>query len=217
MSRLYAELRRRNVLRVGAAYLVFAWLVLQVVGLVGPILGLPEWVARATLLLLAVGLVAAIVLSWVYELTPQGIERTAAVPVESSVTAETGRRLDRLTIAGLAIAIAVVAADRWWPASEAPSPPIAATVPAAAPDAPATAGAGTAVTAPAGGAIPAAKSIAVLPFVPLSKGDDDAYFADGLTEEVTNSLAQVPDLKVAGRTSAFYFKGKNEDVREIGK
>ena len=73
MSGFYVELKRRNVLRVGAAYLVFSWLVLQVVDLLGPILALPEWLPRVTLLLLAIGFVAALVLSWVYELTPEGI------------------------------------------------------------------------------------------------------------------------------------------------
>jgi TolB-like protein len=210
MSGLFHELRRRNVLRVGAAYLVFAWLVLQVVGLVGPILALPEWLPRVTLLALAIGFVVAVVLSWIYELTADGIRRSEAVAANESITQQTGQRLDRFTIAGVALVIAVIAADRLWPASDAPAPPApaaeAAAIGAVRPEVAVVA----AAPEPAG-----AKSIAVLPFVSLSKGEDDAYFADGLTEEILNSLAQLPELLVTARTSAFHFKGKDVPVPEI--
>ncbi len=205
MSDLWGELKRRNVLRVGAAYVVFSWLTLQVFSVLGPILQLPDWLPRTALVVLALGFVAALALSWIYELTPGGLQRTEEVPHHESITSETGRRLDRLTIAGLALAIAVVAADRFWPRS-APLPATPQTT---------TATATTPAPEPLKPHAPAPKSVAVLPFVPLSKGEDDAYFADGLTEEILNSLSQLPELLVTARTSAFHFKGKDVPIPEI--
>jgi TolB-like protein/tetratricopeptide (TPR) repeat protein len=207
MSGIWGELKRRNVLRVGAAFVVFAWLALQVLSVVGPILDLPAWLPRAVLVLLALGFVLAVALAWIYELTPEGLQRTAEVPHHESITSETGRRLDRLTIAGIVVAIAVVAADRFWPQLEAPAG-VATTTEPIKPGEPAT-------TAPAPVAAASAKSIAVLPFVPLSRGEDDAYFADGLTEEILNSLSQLPELLVTARTSAFHFKGKDVPIPQI--
>ena len=112
--RFLAELQRRNVPRVAAAYLVFGWLTLQIVSVVAPILDLPAWVARATLLLLAIGFVAALVVSWIYELTPEGLKRTADVSESQSIATATGNRLDRLVLAGLALVAAMFAVDRFW-------------------------------------------------------------------------------------------------------
>ena len=111
-----AELRRRNVLRVAVAYLVFGWLTLQIVSVVAPILDLPAWVARATLLLLAIGFVAALVVSWIYELTPAGLQRTPDQSDSQSIAGATGNRLDRFVLVGLALVAAMFAADRLWPA-----------------------------------------------------------------------------------------------------
>src|SRR5262245_41038729 len=120
MSALFTELSRRNVLRVAAAYLVFGWIVLQVVDVVAPILELPAWFARIVLLLLAIGFVAALVISWIYELTPEGLKRTDEVPASESVAMATGKRLDRMVLVGLAIAIVIVALDRWLPGAAKP-------------------------------------------------------------------------------------------------
>ncbi len=112
---LLTELKRRSVLRVAAAWLVFAWITLQIVEVVAPILLLPDWVPRLVLILLAIGFVIALVLSWIYEVTPEGIERTASVPVAASIAAETGKRLDRMVLAGLAVALLALGANRLWP------------------------------------------------------------------------------------------------------
>ena len=112
---LIAELKRRNVIRMAGLYLVGAWLVLQVAGLLLPVFDAPPWVMKALVALLAVGFVAALVFSWVYELTPEGLKRDAEVPPERSIGTQTGRRMDRLIIIGLLAVVVLVAADRFWP------------------------------------------------------------------------------------------------------
>ena len=205
--RLYEELRRRNVLRVGAAYLVGSWLLLQIVDVVGPILHLPESFARYLLFLLIIGLLPALMFAWVFELTPQGVRRECEVDPARSTTRHTGRRLDRAIIVTLALAVSVLLFDRLVLDGTDPAQPASSTATSMS----------EAPTAderqPA--AAPAASSVAVLPFVAMSRGPDDDYFTDGLTEEIINALAQVPDLLVTARTSAFHFKGQNLPIADI--
>lgn len=200
---LFAELKRRNVFRVAIAYVIAAWLLLQVLDVVIPLLNLPDWVGRFFFLLLAVGLPIALILAWAFELTPEGIRRESEVDRTQSITASTGRRLDFAIIAVLLVALGWFAWDKFGaekPASEAAAPLTAQMADAPAPEAPTG---------------PVEKSVAVLPFVAMSTGADDGYFADGLTEEILNSLAQLPELLVTARTSAFRFKG--EDLPPIGE
>ncbi len=199
---LMSELARRNVLRVAAAYLVFGWLVLQIVAVLAPMLALPDWIGRAVLLLLVLGFIAALVVSWIYELTPQGLQRTDAVPAERSIAPETGRRLDRFVLAGLVVAIALVAADRFWPRDGRVAQ---------------SADTASVVTEQAEPPVPAEASIAVLPLANLSGDADQEYFSDGMSEELLNVLAKVPGLRVAARTSSFQFKGRNLDIQDIGR
>jgi TolB-like protein len=190
LAKLFDELKRRNVIRVGIAYAVASWLLLQVADLVIDNISAPGWVMQVFMLALALGFPLVLLFSWAFELTPEGLKREKEVDREQSVTHYTARKLDRVTIALLALVLLVVGAERMFPAT-APLPE------ATPPDI-------------------ADKSIAVLAFDDLSPQGDQAYFAEGVSEELLNVLAQIPDLKVAGRTSSFAFKGQQRDLREIG-
>jgi TolB-like protein len=208
--RLLAELKRRNVIRMAGLYLVGAWLLVQIAETLLPIFHTPDWVLQALVVLLALGLLPALVFSWVYELTPEGLKRDAEVDPARSIAPQTAHRMDQLTLAGVLLLLLVIAADRWWPSQPAPPQDVAtAPAPALALDA--------APPAPdASGAEPAERSVAVLPFINISNDPEQEYFSDGMTEELLNVLAKIPGLKVAARTSVFAFKGKGGDVREIG-
>ncbi len=204
---LFEELKRRNVFRVGIAYLVASWLLLQVIDVIGPILRLPENVARYVLFFLAIGFLPAIIFAWVFELTPQGVKRESEVTRSGSMTARTGHKLDRAIIVALALAVTFLLFDRLGPGRQGETGPA---------QAPQFEQAHQHVSMPpADAADVAEKSVVVLPFVKMSNGPDDDYFADGLTEEIINALAQAPDLLVTARTSAFHFKGQNLPVAEI--
>ena len=202
---LITELRRRNVFRVAVAYIIGAWLLLQATEVLSSLLELPPVVGKVVVLVLAIGLLPAIILAWVYELTPDGLKRDSEVDRSQSIAGRTGRRLNLLIIAMLM----VVAAYFFWESRFKP----------------ATTGDGQAVKAtefpfeqpPAKPGAVADKSIAVLPFVNMSAEVENEYFADGLSEEILNRLAQVSQLRVIGRTSSFAFKGENQDLREIGR
>jgi TolB-like protein len=199
---LITELRRRNVIRMAGLYLVGAWLLVQVAGTLLPIFHTPEWVLRTLVLLLAIGFLPALVFAWVFELTPQGLKRDADVTPEDSIAPHTARRMDRMIIAVLAVALVYFAVDKFVlaPARATAVPSVAADSRSHKVDAPAA----------------SPKSIAVLAFTDLSPQHDQEYFSDGMAEEILNALAHVKDLKVAGRTSSFYYKGRNEDLRTIG-
>jgi len=205
MGGLFEELRRRNVFRVGAAYLVVAWLVAQVADVFFDGFDAPPWALKALLLVLVIGFPVSLVFAWVYELTPEGVKREIEVDRSDSVTRQTGRKLDFVIIGALVLALGYFV----W---ESRFREEASTGTGQAPE-------DTAAVAPegasAGAKASAEKSVAVLPFVPLSSGPDDEYFADGLTEEIINSLAQLPELMVTARTSAFHFKGRDVPVPEI--
>jgi len=151
MRDLVAELKRRHVFRVGIAYAIVAWVLVQIVVSVKEPLRLPDWADTLVIVILAVGFIVALILAWAFEMTPDGIRRTESVQRESTTHGS----------------------------SDVPS-------------------------------------IAVLPFADMSPDHDQEYFADGITEELLNSLARIRDLRVSGRTSSFYFKGRNEDLRSIG-
>ena len=203
---LLTELKRRNVIRMAGLYLVGAWLLIQIAETLLPIFHTPDWVLQALVVLLALGLLPALVFSWVYELTPDGLKRDAEVDPARSIAPQTAHRMDQLTLAGVLLLLLVIAADRWWPSPPA-APQEIATAPAP----------GSALDAPAPPTPDAAeRSVAVLPFVNMSNDPEQEYFSDGMTEELLNVLAKIPGLKVAARTSVFAFKGKGGDVREIG-
>ncbi len=194
------ELKQRNVIRVAILYGVASWLILQGADLIGSLLSLPDWTNRFVLLLLLLGFPAALVISWVYEITPEGIVKTSEVPQKASTRPRTGRRIDRMIIAALALAILVLLAERFMSAPEAIGPEIADTR-----------------EPPGNGAAPATRSIAVLPFVNMSADPANEYFSDGMSEEILNTLAQVEGLRVAARTASFQFKGDSADLAEVGE
>jgi len=206
------ELKRRNVFRVGIAYAVTAWLITQVLEVALESFGSPEWVMKTVLVVLAAGLPLALIFAWAFELTPEGLKREKDVDRTKSITPQTGRKLDYVIIGVLAIAVVFLLLDRFIPGSKDGS--------GANPASGVAQTAGEAGMAPGeeAAAKPASpKSVAVLPFVNMSSDPEQEYFSDGISEEILNALARVKDLKVAGRTSSFAFKGQNQDLRKIGE
>ncbi len=209
---LFEELKRRNVIRVAIGYGVVAWLILQVSDIILNNVEAPAWAFWLILLMLGIGLVLVIVFSWVFEMTPEGIKRESEIDRSRSITQHTGKKLDRLIVSVLVLALAYFAVDKFVLSSAREQALVEA----------ALEGASAKVTdeqAPAPVITPAAteKSIAVLPFVNMSDDASNEYFSDGISEEILNSLAKVKELKVAGRTSSFAFKGQNQDLRAIGE
>ena len=190
---LIAELKRRNVIRVSAAYLVLSWVLMQVGDLLFDALQLDDTALTILLALLALGFIPVVVFSWIYELTPEGVKRESEVDRSQSVTGETGKRLNVVIVVLLAIAVAFFG---WGQLRQPVAPGATATATSAASSEP---------------------SIAVLPFADLSPQGDQGYFADGISEELLNVLAQLNGLKVAARTSSFQFRGDNHNIPEIGQ
>jgi TolB-like protein len=199
-----AELRRRNVIRIAALYLVGAWLAMQVAATLLPIFDTPGWVLKVLVVVLAIGFVPALVLSWIYELTPEGLKREREVDRSQSIVDHTARRLDIAVI----VLLLGVGAMIFWQARSTPQPAATAEAPAAP---------ASAAGAPAAAGAITDKSIAVLPFADFSAAGDQAWFADGLAEEVLNALARTPDLMVTARTSSFRYKDSELAIPEIAK
>ncbi|MBT8089858.1 MAG: hypothetical protein KJO01_06600 [Gammaproteobacteria bacterium] len=187
---LFAELRRRGVFRVAAAYLVVGWLLTEVLTTILPTLGAPDWVARAVILIFAFGFIPAIIFSWFYEVTPDGIKRDHEVDHDDRASAKTGKKLEQVAIVAAVLLIILVGLFSARFVSDD--------------------------TAPVEVAVSNA-SVAVLPFINMSNDTDNEYFSDGLTETLLHMLSQIPDLKVAARTSSFAFKGKRVDISEIAR
>src|SRR6056297_2518218 len=218
---LLAELKRRNVIRVAILYVVTAWLLLQAADVGMSALGLPEWTGRLVLLLLGLGFPVALVFSWIYELTPDGLRRESEIDAAGRASAPTSHRLNIAIVALLVIAVGLGVANRLAPRPSGPAATADESSTAAGAAATGTAAAGTAADGPAEQAAASSRaveqSIAVLPFADLSPAGDNEYFSDGLTEELLNSLAKVRALKVAGRTSSFAYKDRDVDLRVIGE
>ncbi|HET6593388.1 MAG TPA: hypothetical protein VFG48_10775 [Xanthomonadales bacterium] len=198
----FTELKRRNVIRVGVAYVVGAWLLAQVADLVLDVIGAPDVVLRSLVALLALGLAPALIFAWVFEMTPEGVKRESEVDRGRSITAQTGKKLNWVTILMLIAAVAFVAVDRYLH-DRAP-----AAAPAALAEAPAEA---------TGAAQPAdAASIAVLPFANRSNQDDDLFFTDGIHDDLLTQLAKIHELTVISRTSVMEYRDTRKNLREIG-
>ena len=193
------ELKRRNVVRMAGLYLVGAWLLVQVAGTLLPVFDAPAWVMKSLVGLLAIGFVPAVIFSWVFELTPHGLKRDEDVRPEESIAPQTARRMNRMIIAVLTLALGYFAVDKFV---LAPRREVVRSK--QLPD-------------NGSSAVASAKSIAVLPFVNMTSEKENEFFADGLSEEILNSLARIDGMRVVGRTSSFQFKGKDEDLRTIGE
>jgi adenylate cyclase len=202
IDNFFGELKRRNVYKVAVAYLVAAWLIVQISTQVFPFFEIPNWAVRLVVLALILGFPIALVLSWAFEITPEGIKREEDVTPNESITHKTGRKIVRITIA-----LAVIAAGLF--AFQLLRPKLASTTGTAATPAP--------LTASVAGIPVDQKSVAVLAFANLSDEKGNESFADSVSEELLNVLGKVRGLKVTARTSAFHFKGKDTPVPEIAR
>jgi len=198
---LISELQRRNVIRVAMAYVALAWLVVQVLDSLAPLFGLSEGTARLIVILMAIGLLPVLVVSWLFELTPEGFKREGDVDHGALANRESAKRLDRAIIAVLAVAVVYFAFDKFVldPARDVE---MATEAVEQARDADLLASFGE-------------HSIAVLPFSDLSPDRDQEYFSDGVAEEIINLLSRIRNLRVIARSSAFSFKGQNLAASEI--
>ena len=197
----FAELKRRNVVRVGVAYIVIGWLLVQVAEFAFENFGAPEWVLKTFTVVVLLGMPIALFFAWAFELTPEGVKREKDVDRSQSITPLTGRKLDFVIIGALVVALGYFVWER-----QAPVDMLDSSEESAVADGVATLDQG-----------PADRSIAVLPFVNMSSDEEQEWFSDGLTEEILNALARTPDLLVAARTSSFKFKGSGEDIPTIAK
>ena len=193
MEKFLKEMMRRNVVKVAVVYLIAGWLTMQVADVMFPALNLPEWLTSAIAALLLIGFPFALIFAWAFELTPEGIKKESEIDRSKSITSQTGKKLNHTIIIILSIALGFMLVDKFVLQTE---------------DAEDTADVVVADIKP---------SIAVLPFVNMSGDMDNEYFSDGLSEELLNLLAKIPQLHVAGRTSSFQFKGTNQDLRLIGE
>ena len=187
MQRFFSELQRRKVLRIASAYVVAGWIILQVSLALQTAMNMPAWFSTVIVSLLIIGLPLALVASWFLEITPEGIRRTVALGDGALIKPQT---TDFILVGMLALVLVVALVQAVMPRESAPAATPTAEAPKPEP--------------PALGD----KSIAVLPFANLSPDKDDAFFADGLTEEVVNVLAQVHGIRVTSRTSSSAFQGK---------
>ncbi len=204
----FAELKRRNVFRVGIAYAVAAWLLLQIADLMIDNIGAPDWVFRTLLMVLAIGFPITLIMAWAFELTPEGLMRDADVDRSQSMAPKTGRKLDRIIIGMLVLVAAYFiwearfktdepsAADDIVIAQEVSLPEVS---PAPEPDQPAL----------------DRNAIAVLPFANRSLREEDLFFTDGIHDDLLTQLAKIGNLKVISRTSVMTYRDTNKRIPEI--
>ena len=208
----FQELRRRNVFRMGVAYVLGAWILLQIIDFVLEVIAAPDWILQVFFLAAAAGLPAVLIISWVFEMTPEGVKRESQIDRGQSITPHTGRKLDRVVIVFLALAVATLLLDKFVDRGGlAPSGS-----PISQPE-PVVGSAPHETAEPVVSRAPDSRSIAVLPFVNMSKDPDQEYFSDGISEELLNVLVRVEGLRVPSRTSSFTFKDSNMKVADIGR
>ena len=183
----FGELKRRNVYKVAIAYAVVAWLLMQVASQIFPFFEIPNWAVRLVVLLLVIGFPVAVILAWAFELTPEGIKRAEDVDPSKSITRKSGRKLDFFIIAVLLLVIAILVFQRL---RFSVSPAVSSAL---------------------------EKSIAVLPFDNLSRDPDNAYFSDGIQDEILTKLAGIGDLKVISRKSTAKYKSTPEDLKTVAR
>ncbi len=226
-----SELKRRNVIRVGLAYVVAAWLLVQVMEIAADSFEAPAWVMKLLITALAVGVLPTLIFSWVYEITPEGIKREVEIDRSESITAATGQKLNVAVIVLLVMAIGLFAVDRFMIGERASAPPAVSVaapeqqsgtpVPAAAEDPPGAGPDSSAAPTPQTAAPDPAPvterdaSVAVLPFTTRSANDDDRYFSDGVHDDLLTQLAKIGSLKVISRTSVMDYRDTTKRIPEI--
>jgi len=204
----FEELKRRNVFRVAIAYLAGAWLLIEVAGTLFPVFGVPDWGVRFVVIVLALGFLPALIISWAYELTPEGLKREKDVVRDASITRITAKRMDGITIGLIVVALAFIMADRMWLSPKFAVQPAPTTDTEVVTD--------NVESSESEPQYPP-NSIVVLPFVNMSAEPENEFFSDGIAEEILNVLASIPELKVAARTSAFAYKGTNINISRIAE
>ena len=200
---IFKELKRRNVFRVGAVYVVTSWFLIQVASIIFPLFDFGDTPVRFVVIVLAIALIPVLVFAWVYELTPEGLKKERDVDRSQSIMPRVGRKLDRVIMLVLTLALAFFAFDKFiltpqWQAEKLQTAR--------------QEGRSEALVASYGD-----QSIAVLPFVDMSVNHDQEYMADGIAEELLNLLAKIPELRVISRTSAFYFKDKDVKLADVAR
>ncbi len=186
----FTELKRRNVYKVAVAYAVVAWLLMQIASQIFPFFEIPNWAVRLVVLLLIIGFPIALIIAWAFEVTPEGIKRTEAA--DAAGQRSRGGAWIYIVLIGAAVSVGLFFVGRYTTGRATPQQGEAAA-----------------------GSIPR-KSIAILPFSDLSPNHDQESFSDGMAEEILNALAHIKDLKVIGRASSFFYKGKNVSLKQIG-
>jgi TolB-like protein/Tfp pilus assembly protein PilF len=199
----FNELKRRNVIRIGAAYVVVAWLIIQVAETIFPLFGFDDSPARIAVIVLAVGFIPVLIITWAFELTPDGLKRDGEVDRSHSLTPQTGRKLDKTIMVVLAVALGFFAIDKFVLDPQRDAELVAETAQQVRSDA---------LVGTYGD-----HSIAVLPFADMSQSGDQQYLSDGLAEELLNLLVQVDGLRVASRSSTFNLRDESLSVSEIAK
>lgn len=189
LKNYFAELKRRNVFKASVAYLIVAWIIAQIASIVLPTFDAPPFVLKTILFLLIIGFPIILVFAWAFELTPDGIKKTKKVNLKKSITPKTGSRLNKLIISSLSIAVILLLYNQFRNTPFDETDLIDSNE----------------------------KSIAVLAFKDMSPEQDQEYFSDGISEELLNLLAKIPELRVISRTSSFSYKGKNETLETIGR
>ncbi|MDN3642875.1 hypothetical protein QWY87_09205 [Lutimonas halocynthiae] len=187
--KLFKELKRRNVIKATMAYIVIAWVLIQVLTIILPIFQAPTWALKTLMILMAIGLPVWMAFSWVYDVTPEGLKKTDSILTDASVTATTNKRLNIIIVVMLLIAIGVNFID----SSGSKATNMFSTAESSQ-----------------------EHSIAVLPFRDMSPNKDQEYLSDGIAIEIIDALCKFQDLKVIGNTSSFSFKDKNDDLIHIG-
>lgn len=208
---LFQELKRRNVFRVGIAYAVAAWVLLQLTDVVGEILELPEWGGKLILLAVVVGFIPTLIIAWAFELTPEGVKRESEVDRSQSISGHTGKKLNTVILVLMAIAIAYLLFDKFYLSAIGLENPASVTI-----------GGDTATEKPVALEPPAVKqdlpdsrSIAVLPFDNRSKLEEDEFFVEGVHDDLLTNLARIGSLKVISRTSVAQYKETEKTIPEI--
>jgi len=200
---LIAELKRRNVFRVGVAYAIVGWLLIEVSSVLLPTFGAPDWVMKAFSSLVILGFPLTLVIAWAFELTPQGIKRENEIDPAESITHRTGRKLDFAIIGLLVLGVIFMFVDGYVLETE-PAPVEEATESAA----------GQVVEEVAAAR---EKSVAVLPFANRSINAEDAFFVDGMHDDILTHLAKIRSLKVISRTSVMAYRDTTKNLKTIGR
>ena len=207
----FEELKRRNVVRVGIAYAVGAWVLLQIFDVVGEILDLPDWGGKLILVLIVIGFFLTLFLAWAFELTPEGIKREHEVDRSQSITPKTGKKLNNAILVMMAVAIAYLLFDKFYLSQQLEElGSESARQAAAQPKEPSSPGANPAATKPID-----RQSIAVLPFDNRSRLEEDEFFVEGIHDDLLTNLARIGSLKVISRTSVGKYRDTEKSIPEI--